>query len=117
MAASTQTLEPVLKDFYPKKKKSKDQLLSPVVKGGALKGLRQDYERGQKKMMKDTNKTTKAADSRRAAAKRMYLGQTLMEKGGKSFEEKVAYVKQHMPDIEDPEGFVAAALREVGELA
>jgi hypothetical protein len=55
-------------------------------------------------------------EARAAAAKRMTLAHTLHEHGGKTFKDKVAYVKKHMPEVSNPEAFVAAALRETGEL-
>jgi hypothetical protein len=116
MAANISTLEPVLKDFYPTKK-SKSQLVSPVVKGGALKGLREGYTKSDKQMKKDTKKSMKTADAKRAAAKRMVMAKTLQEKGGDTFDSKVAWVKENMPEITDPESFVAASLREAGEIA
>lgn len=51
-----------------------------------------------------------------AVAKRKVLAKTLQMKGGKTFKSKVEYVKKHMPEIEDPEAFVASALREAGEI-
>ena len=51
-----------------------------------------------------------------AAAKRKMMAKTLMEQGGKTFDSKVKWVKKHMPEITDPEAFVAAALREAGEI-
>lgn len=50
------------------------------------------------------------------AAKLRILGKTLQKNGGKTFDSKVKWVKQHMPEVTDPESFVAAALRAVGEL-
>lgn len=55
-------------------------------------------------------------EARRAAAKRMTLAETLHKHGGKTFDSKVAYVKKHMPEVDNPEAFVAAALRETGEI-
>ena len=51
-----------------------------------------------------------------AAEKRKTLGETLMKHGGKTFKSKIAYVKKHFPEITNPEAFIAAALREVGEI-
>jgi hypothetical protein len=49
-------------------------------------------------------------------AKLKVLGKTLMARGGKTFDSKVAWVKKHMPEITDPEAFVASALRSIGEI-
>jgi hypothetical protein len=51
----------------------------------------------------------KKASRRKAAAK------MLMEKA-KTFEGKVKFVKKKIPNIKDPEAFVAASLREAGEI-
>ena len=51
-----------------------------------------------------------------AAAKRKVMAKTLREQGGKTFKSKVEWMKKHMPEITDPEAFVAAALREAGEI-
>lgn len=51
-----------------------------------------------------------------SVAKRKVLAKTLRMKGGKTFKSKVEYVKKQMPEIEDPEAFVASALREAGEI-
>ena len=40
----------------------------------------------------------------------------LLHEKGRTFAEKVAYVREHMPEVDDPEAFVAAALRKAGEL-
>jgi hypothetical protein len=49
------------------------------------------------------------------AAKLKVLAHTLHEHA-KTFKDKVAYVKKHMPEVTNPEAFVAAALREAGDL-
>jgi len=54
--------------------------------------------------MKDT-----ASKRRKAAAK-------MLGEKAKTFEGKVEFVKKHLPNIEDPEAFVAASLREAGEM-
>lgn len=51
-----------------------------------------------------------------AVAKRKVLAKTLQARGGKTFKSKVEWVKKHMPEVTDPEAFVASALREVGEI-
>lgn len=105
MAASIATMLPVLKDFYGKGKAATQ-----------LPTLKQDYEKGQKKMKADTKKSMKKAEAKRAAAKRLSLAKTLKDKGGETFDSKVQYVKENMPEVDNPEAFVAAALREAGEI-
>ena len=105
MAANIATMLPVLKDFYGKGKPAEQ-----------LPTLKQDYDKGQKKMKAETTKSIKKADAKRAAAKRLALAKTLKKQGGKTFDSKVEFIKQHMPEIDNPEAFVAAALREAGEI-
>ena len=64
--------------------------------------------------MKQTAK--QVAAQQMAAEKRKDLGKTLMKHGGKTFKSKVAYVKKHFPEVDNPEAFVAAAFREIGDI-
>ncbi len=51
----------------------------------------------------------------KAAAKRMAAAK-MLEKKAKTFAGKEEYVEKNIPGIEDPAAFVAAALREKGEI-
>lgn len=105
MAASIGTMLPVLKDYYGKGKAAEQ-----------LPTLKQSYSKSEKEQKKYMKKTMKKAEAKRAAAKRMSLAKTLKEQGGETFDSKVEFVKKHMPDITNPEAFVASALREAGEI-
>ena len=58
-------------------------------------------------IMKDPEK--KARNKRLAAAK-------MLKKHAATFAGKEEYVKEHIPGIKDPAAFVAASLREAGEI-
>jgi hypothetical protein len=48
-----------------------------------------------------------------AVAKRRVLANTLKKRGGDTFESKVAWLKEHIPTIKDPEGVVSRAMEEI----
>ena len=105
MAATIGSMLPTLKDYYEKGKAAEQ-----------LPTLKESYNKSEKEQKAYMKKSMKKADAKRAAAKRMVLAKTLKEQGGKTFDSKVEFIKKHMPEIDNPEAFVAAALREAGEI-